>query len=252
MPLLKTYHIKIIAMNKLFFLLLSVLTFPAFSQQDAFVKDPNAVQRTINSDFNGIYVSDGVELYLTGGEQASLAVSASDEKYMERFITTVENGVLKIYYDNKGINWTGNEKRKLKAYVSYRQLSKLAASGGASVKLTSVLTAEKLEATFTSGAQFMGEVSINQLGVSQNSGASVEMNGKAAKLSVEASSGAIFKGYELATDYCNAKASSGGSVRLTVNKELNVKANSGGGIRYKGDGVIRDMNVNSGGMVKKG
>jgi hypothetical protein len=32
---------------------------------------------------------------------------------------------------------------------------------------------------------------------------------------------------------------------------LNAKANSGGGIRYKGNAVIKDLNVNSGGVVKK-
>ncbi|MEO7534887.1 MAG: DUF2807 domain-containing protein, partial [Ferruginibacter sp.] len=86
----------------------------------------------------------------------------------------------------------------------------------------------------------------------QNSGAAIDITGKAGNLKVDVSSGAIFNGYDLAVDYCDAKATSGGSVRVNVNKELSVKANSGGGIRYKGAGVIKDMNVSSGGIVKKG
>ena len=77
------------------------------------------------------------------------------------------------------------------------------------------------------------------------------MSGSAGKLKVDVSSGASFKSYDLAVDYCDAKASSGGDVKITINKELNAKANSGGGIRYKGSAVIRDLNVNSGGLVKK-
>ena len=61
----------------------------------------------------------------------------------------------------------------------------------------------------------------------------------------------IFKGYEFTTDYCDAKVSSGGDVRISVGKELTAKANSGGGIHYKGTAVIKDINISSGGVVKK-
>ena len=71
------------------------------------------------------------------------------------------------------------------------------------------------------------------------------------KIDIEVSSGAIFKGFDFAVDYCNAKASSGGAVRIAVQKELSAKANSGGGIRYKGDAVIKDIDISSGGIVKK-
>ena len=68
---------------------------------------------------------------------------------------------------------------------------------------------------------------------------------------METSSGAIFRGFDLETDYCNAKASSGGAVRVTVNKELSAKASSGGGIHYKGNGVIKEVDTGSGGSVSR-
>jgi len=224
----------------------------AFAQNEAVINDPNAQERSLSESFSSISVSDGVTLYLTQGNEEVLAVSASDAKYEERFKTTVKNGDLKIWYDNQGINWTGNDKRKLKAYVSFKNLEKLSASGGAHVIMKGILTSDKMEYNFTSGSRFTGEVAIKELDVSENSGAMVEISGNADQLKVEVSSGAMFKGYELATEFCEAKASSGGGARVTVNKELVVKANSGGGIQYKGNGVIKDMNVNSGGSVKKG
>jgi hypothetical protein len=87
--------------------------------------------------------------------------------------------------------------------------------------------------------------------VEQNSGSSIDISGSAEKTSINVSSGAIFKSYDFAVDYCDAKASSGGGIRITINKELSAKANSGGGVKYKGDGVIKEINVNSGGSVKK-
>lgn len=239
-------------MKRIFVLLLVVLSLPAFAQKDAVINDPNAEKRSLAESFSSISVTDGVDLYLTQGGGESIAISASDPKYLERYKTEVRNGILKIYYDNKGINWTGNERRKLKAYVSFKTLKQLNASGGARVTMKSVLKADKMQYTFTSGSKFTGEVNIDQLDVVENSGALVEIDGKAGKLDIEASSGAMFKGYELLSDYCDVKASSGGSVKINVNKELNVKARSGGGIHYKGNGVVREMNVNSGGIVKKG
>lgn len=239
-------------MKKLFLLLFVVSGLISFAQKESVVNDPNAEKRTLDASFSSISVSDGVTLFLSKGDEESIAVSASDPKYLERYITEVDNGVLKIYYDNKGINWTGGDKRKLKAYVSFKSLQKISASAGSLVNMKTVLKENEMEFVFTSGSGFNGEVDINQLNAFVNSGAEIEMTGKAAKAKLEASSGAIFKGYELITDYCEAKASSGGGVRINVNKELSVKASSGGGIRYKGTGIIKDMNVNSGGVVKKG
>ncbi len=238
-------------MKQLFISLITLMSLSTFAQDKTIVNDANAEKRSLSSAFTAITVSDGVDLYLSQGTEESIAVSASEQKYMDRFKTVVEEGNLKIYFDNKGLNWLGSERRKLKAYVSFKTLEKLHASSGAGVNMKSLLTVNKLECSFTSGAQFTGEVNIAQLTVSQNSGSSFEISGKTGELQVDVSSGAIFKGYELAVDFCEAKATSGGGVRITVNKELNAKANSGGGIRYKGAAIIKDLNVSSGGMVKK-
>lgn len=238
-------------MKKLFLSLITFIAVTAFAQDKTVITDANAQKRTLNASFTGINVSDGVELYLTQGDEESVAVSAADEKYMERFKTEVENGVLRIFYDNKGINWSSNEKRKLKAYVSFKTLQLLHASGGADVKIQGSINADNLDVKFTSGSSFNGKLVAKDLTVEQNSGSSINISGTAEKIKVEVSSGAIFKSYDLAVDYCDAKATSGGGIRITINKELNAKANSGGGVKYKGDGVIKEVNVNSGGSVKK-
>lgn len=232
-------------MKYLIFSLLTLLSISTFAQ------DENTEKRDLSSSFNAVSVADGIDLYLTKSDENALAVSAADEKYMERFITEIVDGVLKIHYDSKGINWMGSEKRKLKAYLSFKTLQKLQISSGASVFTKNVLEVKNLNCSVTSGAHFSGEVNISQLTVSQNSGSSVDITGKAGELKVDVSSGAIFKGYDLTADICEAKATSGGGVRINVNKELSAKANSGGGIRYKGTPVIKDLSVSSGGKVSK-
>ncbi len=237
-------------MKKLF---LAVLVFAGLSvaAQEKTFNDAGAQKRTLSGSFTAISVSDGVDLYLTQGSEESIAVSASEEKYMERFKTEVVNGTLKIYYDYKGINWAANDKRKLKAYVSFKTLEKLHASGGADVDVQGNVNVSGLEMKFTSGSSFEGKLAAKDLTVEQNSGSSVNISGSAGNIKVNVSSGAVFKGFDLTVDYCDAKATSGGGVRITINKELNAKANSGGGIKYKGGAVIKELDVNSGGSVKK-
>jgi hypothetical protein len=238
-------------MKRLFLALFTFITVAVVAQEKTVVADANATKRTITESFTGISVSDGIDLYLSQGGEESVAVSASEEKYMERFKTEVEAGVLKIYFDTKGINWASNDKRKLKAYVSFKTLEKLHASGGASVKLQGDINADNLDIKFTSGSALNGKIKAGTLTVEQNSGSGINISGSAGKINVDVSSGAVFKGYDLEVDYCDAKASSGGGIRLTINKELSAKANSGGGVRYKGTAVIKEVNVNSGGLVKK-
>lgn len=237
-------------MKKIFLSLITIASLQLFAQ-DVVINDANAEKRILSASFTAISVSDGIELYLSQGSTESVAVSAYDQKYMERFKTEVVDGTLKIYFDSKTMVWNSNEKRKLRAYVSFKNIETLKASSGSDVKAKSVITLNNLKMHFTSGAQFNGEVNITNLDVSQNSGSEITTTGKAENLKTDLNSGAMFKGYDLSVNFCEAKATSGAEVRITVNKELAAKANSGGSIKYKGEGVVKDLDVNSGGSVKK-
>jgi hypothetical protein len=235
-------------------ILLSFLTILLCStlqaQETTFVDDPNAKSRTLNGSFSAINVSDGVELYLTAGTEESLAISAADLKFEERLKTEVADGVLKIYYDNNGINYS-DKHRKLKAWVSFKTLENLTASGGASVKLPTPISVNVLTMKFTSGSLFEGEIKGNEISIDQSSGSVITLSGSAEKMNAIAGSGAILKGYQFSAVLCDAKASSGGAIRISVDKELSARASSGGGIHYKGNAVIKDINISSGGVVKK-
>ena len=215
-------------------------------------KDDHAEKRTLSGSFAAITVSDGIDLYLTQGNEESIAVSASDPSYLERFKTEVEGSVLKLYFENKGFNWNSNNKRKLVAYVSFKTLERLKASSGADVHIIETITASKLEMEVSSGAHVKGAIQAALLTVSESSGAGMQVSGKTSQLKVDVSSGSQFRGYELEADICDAKASSGAGISISVTKELNAHASSGGNIHYKGEKVIKDLEVNSGGSVKKG
>jgi hypothetical protein len=237
-------------MKKLFLLLIAFLSITTFAQQKQIV-DANAQKRNLTASFTSISVSNGVDLYLTKGAEEEIAVSASEEKYLANFKTEVVDGTLKIYYASDDMNWVSTNKRKLKAYVSFEVLEKLDGSSGADINFTEKLIAERLTVKIVSGATLSGTVQLQNFTAEQNSGSSIKLTGEATNLTIDVSSGALFKGYDLTTQVCNAKATSGGGIQVGVNKELNAKANSGGGIKYKGTAVVKELDVDSGGSVKK-
>ncbi len=217
------------------------------------VNDPLAQVRKV-SGFHAIRVSTGIKLYLSQGPEA-VAVSASKEEFRDRIITKVENGVLKIYYEEETLkfwkNRGGTRGKNPVAYVSIENIDDLHVNAGASVSLEGELKGNKLNLDVSSGASFKGEVNFSTLTVDQSSGSVVTISGTAGSLSVEGSSGSMFHGYELTASTCDADVSSGAGIQITMNKEMSAEASSGGYVSYKGSGVIRNVRTSSGGSVSK-
>lgn len=216
------------------------------------INDANAQVRKVNS-FHGIKVSNGITLYLTQGSSEAVAVSANDPDYRDRIKTQVENGILKIYFDNEDWKiWKNMGSKNLRAYVSVKDIDKLHASSGASVKIEGNIKSGDLSMDASSGATINGAVEAGSLKVDQSSGSVITISGKiAGTLDVDGSSGSIFQGYDLTVENCKAETSSGAGVKVTINKELSVHASSGGYIYYKGSALIRDVHTSSGGTVSR-
>lgn len=238
-------------MKKLFlsFLVAAISAGAAFAQKN--IKDANAEKRTVSS-FHGIDVATGIELALTEGNTEEVAVSAATAEFRDKIVTKVENGILKIYYENKlnAIN-TKKEKKELKAWVSYKSLDRLNATTGAQVEIEGTLKASSMKMNVNTGATVNGLINIDDLGVDQNTGSVVTLSGNAVKLDVNGDTGSMFKGIDLETSHCNAKASTGAGIYITVQKELYIKAHTGGYVKYKGDAGIREIRTHTGGSVSK-
>lgn len=213
-------------MKKLIAYFLLLITVPVAAQT---FEDANAKKRIVSS-FDAIEVSSGIEVVIAHGQEIGLAVSTNSEEVDKRVITQVVDGVLKIGVENDWKFWKMTKTWRIKVYVSYIKINELKASSGASIK-----------------GQFEGSALICK----QNSGGVIAITGSTNKLELEANSGGIFKGYDFTTDYLQANVNSGGGAQVTVKKEIIAKANSGGFVTYKGEAIIRNIDVNSGGSVRK-
>lgn len=235
-------------MKRLSLLLIPVL-FVFTSMAQTQIKDANAEVRPAKN-FHAIKVSSGIELILVQGNEEALAVSASSIEHRDNIKTEVENGVLKITYDNKV--WKKNSyNRRLKAYVSAIKIDDLDISSGASVKIDGKVKSENLGIDISSGATFKGEIEVANVVIDQSSGSVADISGIAGNLKVDGSSGSVFNGYDLTVENGEADISSGAVIHLNVNKELSAEATSGGSISYKGKGVIRNIKTGSGGSISR-
>jgi len=234
------------------FLSISLLLFSAatiFAQKQ--INDANAETREAKS-FTAISVSNAFDVYLTQGNEEAVAVSASEQKYKEKIKVEVKDGVLKISYD-EGKFWkklTGN--MKLRAYITFKNVDKITASGACDIHLQGKLTADDLSINLSGASDWKsGELKTDKLSVNISGASDMTVTGSSTDLKIDASGASSFKSWDFATDNCRVQASGASSVSFTVNKELNAHASGASSIHYKGEGVIKEIKTSGASNISK-
>jgi Putative auto-transporter adhesin, head GIN domain len=212
------------------------------------ISDPN-VQVREAKDFHAISLSSAFDVYLTQGGEEKVAVSAADAKYLEYIKVEVNNGVLEIGWENKGKWNTGN--KKLKAYISFKKIDKLTASGACDVSIVGTLNAEDLKINLSGASDLDGKIIAQNLSVDMSGSSDMKASGIAAKLKLDLSGACTFKGYEMATNYCDVNASGASDIKITVNKELSADLSGASDVGYKGTGQIRSVKTSGASNVSK-
>lgn len=236
-------------MKKLFSVV-CLLCVAAFSYAQKVINDPNVEVRTVSGSFHGVSVGGGIDLYLSAGDE-TVAVSAAKAEHRGRIKTEIKNGILKIWYDSKsGINITFNDDRRLRAYVSYKTLASLDASGGSDVAVDGSIRSNELRLDLSGGSDFKGKVEVENLKVNQSGGSDINITGRATTLSVDASGGSDFNGYDLVTEICDLEASGGSDIEVTANKELSAQASGASDIHYRGKPNVKKAKASGASEVK--
>lgn len=237
-------------MKKIIAGLLMVFTVFFANAQKTIVNDANAEKRNIPG-FTGISVSGGIDIYITQGGEDGIAVSASETKYRDRIKTEVKDGLLKIWYDSEGMSWgTGN--KKLRGYISFKNINQLHASGSSDVYISGTLKATDLTIRLSGSSDLKGTVDIENLKAGMSGASDITINGKVGSLNIDASGSSDFKDFDLVTQNCEAHVSGSSDIQITVEKELNATASGSSDIRIKGNGVIKRMNTSGSSSIKKG
>jgi len=214
------------------------------------VVDANAELRNVNS-FSSIEVSDAIDLYISQGNTEAVAISGSTDDIKARIKTEVRSGTLHIFFDGKGLNWKRWGNNRMKAYVTYKTLENLEASGACNVKTTDPIKQNELKMEMSGASDFTGEIKVTRFHLSASGASNIKISGTAANASFDATGACTIKAYDLITDMCKIDASGASNIRITVNKELNASASGGSNILYKGTGLIRDISSKGGASISR-
>jgi hypothetical protein len=157
---------------------------------------------------------------------------------------------LRIYLEGVQLSW-GPRDRRLKAYLSVKELDALSAHGGSDVYISAGLKGDKISLSLHGGSDFSGKIFAGSLDIDQHGGSDVSISGTATNLKVKASGGSDFKGFELIAENAVIDANGGSDARLTVTKELAVEASGGSDIDYKGTPVIKQSSSRGGSSISR-
>jgi hypothetical protein len=233
-------------MKKLVAIVLAIACYGVLNAQK--VNDPNAQLREAK-DFHVIELSSAFDVYLSQSNEEKVAVSAGDSEDLQYIKVEVKNGVLKIDWDKKG-KWSRGNK-KLKAYISFKSIDKLVAGGACDISIVGVLKADELKIDLSGASDLDGKLDVKKLNFELSGASDAKLSGSVGQLSIDASGASSFKGFDLATDYCNVKASGASGIKITVNRELSADASGASDIDYKGAGVIKDIKTSGASSISR-
>jgi hypothetical protein len=228
-------------------IIVSLLVLTGFTAADRDWKKERAV-----SGFSGLSVSSGIDVYLTQGNSEKLTFEAKGVEE-EDVKSEIKNGVLRLYIDRRGMNWGLNfgKDRYVKAYLTFKQLKNLQASGGADVFGQNKLTFNDLNIEASGGSDVKLELEASELNVSASGGADAILQGTARTLNANGSGGADLDARKLTAEICNANSSGGSDVYVNATKEISMKASGGSDIYYYGSAKVLAKSESGGSDISK-
>lgn len=200
--------------------------------------------RTLTS-FTGVKAAEAIDVYLKKGDKESVKVEVTGTS-VSNVITEVSGSYLKIHMKE------GNYRnRTVKVYVTYVSINKISASSASNVFSEGTIKSSSLNVSVSSAASIEISVDAQTLTADASSAGDIVLEGKATSVEMEASSAGDIDAYGLESEGANASASSAGSIKVSVSKELDARASSGGSVRYRGSPGKTNTDSSSGGSVKK-
>ena len=185
---------------------LSSLTFAGVNQS----KDNTSEDRHL-SGFNAVSVAGSFDVYITQGSSESVKVDAPSE-IIDRIVTEVEGGVLKIYTkNNTKFNWNWGDHKKMIIYV-----------------------APSLKLKLTGSGDLNGKVDVKSLESTISGSGDITVSGHADSSSVSVVGSGDFTGQNLVTTNTTVKVAGSGDARINAADKIEASVVGSGDVHYTG------------------
>lgn len=201
------------------------------------------------TNFSIINISNGIDLYLTQGNQEGVVVKSNDADLLNEVIVEKNGENLTIKFKDGFKISSLFRSRNAKAYVSFKTLNALNSSGGSDVFSENQIKTETLTIRSSGGSDLKLDINCKNLSVQSSGGSDLKLKGRVVNLTIQSSGGSDIDAYGLIADYAKVASSGGSDVDVYVNKGLEASPSGGSDISYKGTGALRKTSNSRSGSV---
>ena len=207
-----------------------------------FVSEVHAQETRELDTFTGIGISISADVYYAPGNKHEIKIEGNS-KDVEDLITRVENGMLKMKYEDWRI-----KRSKLTIYITSKELDRVSLSGSGKFYSDQSLEAEEMSlAVSGSGNINFSSLKAEEVDVKISGSGDVLIDkGGAEELDVKISGSGKIIAETFEVSEFSAAISGSGSIKITVIEELEARISGSGSIYYHGDPQINSTSSGSG------
>lgn len=187
------------------------------------------------SGFNAVNVAGPYDVYIKQGATESVKVEAPADM-IDRILTEVNGGVLKIYSRHNNWNWGfswGNH-RKIVVYVVAKDLNSINISGSGDVSFKEGITANSLKLRITGSGDMTGRVEAKTLESSITGSGDMRLSGHAENSAVSVVGSGDFTARNLITVNSSVRVAGSGDAYVNASQRVDAAVNGSGDVHYTG------------------
>ncbi|ASU32610.1 head GIN domain-containing protein [Mucilaginibacter xinganensis] len=188
------------------------------------------------SGFNGVNVAGPFDVFIIQGSTESVKVEAPSD-VIDRIITEVNNGVLKVYskHDNWNWgNWFGNHK-KIAVYVVAKDLNAVSITGSGDVSFKEGLTTNSLRLKISGSGDMSGKIDVKSLESSISGSGDMRLAGRANTSTVSLVGSGDYTARNLETATTMIRLTGSGDAYVNASEKIDAALHGSGDIHCSGN-----------------
>ncbi len=187
------------------------------------------------SGFNAINVAGPFDVDIIQGATESVKVEAPAD-VMERILTEVNGGVLKIYSKHDLWNWGDwfGHHKKILVHVMVKDVNEINISGSGDVAFRGGVTANSMKLRISGSGDMTGKVEAKTLECSISGSGDMRLSGKAGNSTVSVVGSGDFRAGNLLTESTAVRVSGSGDADINASEKVDAAVNGSGDVHYSG------------------
>lgn len=186
-------------------------------------------------DFSELLLEGAFKVYLIQGDETSLKVETSDPVAFDYLNVTNRNGYLHVHVDREPFDFS-----RVSLFITFNTLERLEIEGGIKLRTRGYLDLEDLFVSLEGGAKIELQTKANEITIETEGGVMFELEGVAQSLDVKVSGAGHIDAGELECEDVSFRIDGVGTGRVFATKTLNAQINGVGKIRYLGNPEVRE------------